>query len=81
MADCDDVLRELYEFLDDELTSHNRERIRHHLEACAHCFEAFDFEAELRVVIAQKCRDQAPPGLLDRIRTAILAESQGSASA
>lgn len=72
MADCDDVLKELYGFLDDELTPANRARIHHHLEACHDCLEAFDFEAELRIVIAAKCRDRTPPGLLERIRVALV---------
>lgn len=70
-SDCDEILRELYDFLDDELTPANRVRIRHHLEACHHCLEAFDFEAELRQVIAMKCRERTPPGLLERIRNAL----------
>ena len=30
------------------------EQIQHHLDGCAPCFEAYDFEAELRIVIAQQ---------------------------
>ena len=42
--------------------------IRAHLEGCPDCFEAFDFHAELKAVIAAKCRsDEMPPGLLARI--------------
>ncbi len=80
MADCDEVLRELHEFLDDELTPANRERIRHHLEACMDCFEVFDFETELRQVIALKCREQVPPGLVERIRLSIEQEAGRSSA-
>jgi mycothiol system anti-sigma-R factor len=68
MGDCDDALHELYTFLDDEMTPANKERIRQHLEDCQGCLEAYDFEAELRKVIAAKCRDQVPPEVLDRLR-------------
>ena len=44
------------------------EAIHAHLEGCPDCLQAFDFHAELRTVIAAKCRnDEMPPGLLGRI--------------
>jgi mycothiol system anti-sigma-R factor len=68
MSDCNETLRELEQFLDDELSDADREAIHAHLGGCEHCLEAFDFHAELRQVIAHKCRnDELPPGLLTRI--------------
>ena len=68
MAECDETLRELETFLDEELSDDARHRIRAHLGGCHDCLEAFEFHAELRLVIAQKCRnDQMPSGLLSRI--------------
>ena len=69
--DCDDALHELYHYLDGELTSERRQQIQTHLESCPPCFEGFDFEAELRIVIARKCTDQVPDGLRQRIADAI----------
>lgn len=77
--DCDDVLDVLYEFVDGEVTVERRERIKAHLEACLPCFEAYDFEAELRVVISQRCRDRVPEELRSRILRA-LADEAGSPS-
>lgn len=71
--DCDDALQELYEFLDGELTPDRRARIEQHLESCPPCFEGFDFEAELRVVVARKCQEQVPDVLRQRIADAIRA--------
>lgn len=69
MADCNETLRELETFLDDELTDDNRRAIHAHLEGCVDCLQAFDFHAELREVIAEKCRDEElPGGLLDKLR-------------
>lgn len=69
MTDCNETLRELETFLDDELSDENRHVIRSHLEACPDCFQAFDFHAELKAVISQKCQsEELPPGLADRIR-------------
>ncbi len=66
--DCNDTLRELELFLDEELSDATRHTIHNHLQGCPDCLQAFDFHAELRTVIAAKCRtDEMPPGLLDKI--------------
>ena len=68
MPDCNDTLRELEQFLDQELTESVRAEIHGHLEGCPDCLQAFDFHAELRTVIAAKCRnDEMPPGLMQKI--------------
>lgn len=65
--DCNDALHELSTFLDGELTDGRRAAIRHHLDDCHPCLEAFDFEAELRQVIAHHCRETVPEALKARI--------------
>lgn len=66
--DCQDTLRELDVFLDDELSDGARASIRHHLEGCPDCLSAFDFHAELKQVIHDKClNDEMPADLLSRI--------------
>lgn len=75
MDDCSDALHELYQYLDGELTDGRRHIIAEHLTACGECFEAFDFQAELRQVIAHKCRDEVPDAL--KARVADLLESEG----
>ncbi len=68
MPDCNETIRELDTFLDGELSDDARAQIRHHLEGCVDCLQAFDFHAELKIVIARKCNnDEMPPGLLARI--------------
>ncbi len=82
MADCNETLRELETFLDDELTDETRLHIRAHLEGCLDCLQAFDFHAELREVVATKCHnDELPPGLLDRIAACFGDDVDGSAGA
>lgn len=69
MADCNETLRELEAYLDGELHPHAQHAVQAHLDGCLDCLQAFDFHAELRMVITEKCRtDELPPGLLDRIR-------------
>ena len=74
-VECQQALDTLYHFLDGELTPERRSAIQHHLDRCSPCLEAFDFEAELKVVVARRCREQVPEHL--RIRVA-MALSQAS---
>ena len=71
-SDCQEAIHTLYHFLDGELTEERRHDIQHHLEECSPCLEAFDFEAELKIVIARKCRDQVPDSLRDRVHKALV---------
>ena len=70
-GNCGEALSELYTFLDGELTEERRHVIKDHLDDCTPCFEAFDFEAELRIVIQHRCRDEVPESLRERIAAAI----------
>jgi mycothiol system anti-sigma-R factor len=70
-GDCQDALHTLYHYLDGELTESRRQAIQHHLDQCEPCLHAFDFEAELKVVIARSCRDQVPDQLRRKIAEAI----------
>jgi mycothiol system anti-sigma-R factor len=66
--DCNQTLRELDVFLDGELSDEQQGAIRHHLDGCMDCLGAFDFHAELKAVVAEKCHnDEMPPGLLAKI--------------
>ena len=68
MADCNDTLRELEAFLDQELSAEALHGIRAHLDGCLDCLQAFDFHAELKIVVSQKCRaDEMPAGLMAKI--------------
>lgn len=74
-ADCLEAIHTIYHYLDGELTAGRRADIQRHLDDCTNCLEAFDFEAELRILIARKCRDRIPDSLRDRIARAIAHES------
>jgi mycothiol system anti-sigma-R factor len=68
---CGDAVHQLYLYLDGELTVERRALIQQHLDECPPCFEAYDFEAELRLVIAQKCREEVPDHLRTRVARAL----------
>jgi mycothiol system anti-sigma-R factor len=71
--DCSEALNQLYEFLDGELTDERRVVIHEHLEECSPCLEAFEFEAELRHVVARRCHDEVPDSLKARIADSLRA--------
>ena len=78
MGDCNETLKELETFLDGELTEDAVAHIRGHLEGCPDCYQAFDFHAELKMVIAAKCsNDEMPAGLLARIEQCLGADLDG----
>ena len=74
MADCNETLRELYLYLDGQLTEADREHIVAHLDDCSPCLAAYDFEAELRLVVRSRCTDEVPESLRARIARAIEGE-------
>ncbi|HZU81123.1 MAG TPA: mycothiol system anti-sigma-R factor [Acidimicrobiales bacterium] len=77
-ADCEETVQRLYTYLDGELTDERRAEIKKHLDDCSPCLQAFDFEAELRIVIASKCKDHVPEHLIVRVREVIAEEERRS---
>jgi mycothiol system anti-sigma-R factor len=76
MIDCGDALLQLSAFLDGELTDEKRAAIDDHLQRCAPCDGARHFEGELRVVIQDRCREEVPDDLRQRILAAIANEAK-----
>ena len=74
---CDETIGRLYFYLDGELTEERRVEIQRHLDLCGPCVGAYGFEAELRRVVASRCKDHVPDALIARVAEALKAE-QGS---
>jgi mycothiol system anti-sigma-R factor len=68
---CYEAVEQLYFYLDGELNYERRVVIAMHLADCPPCGDAFDFETELRLVIAQRCRERVPEGLRARVYEAL----------
>lgn len=66
-TDCRAALRELQRYLDRECPVDLETAIRSHLGSCRPCTDRAAFERELRGIVARRCKDAAPSGLLDRI--------------
>ena len=71
--DCDDVLKDLYLYLDGEGDEEAlRNRIRQHLDGCGPCLKQYGLEQDVRALVARCCGgDQAPATLHERIRLRI----------
>jgi mycothiol system anti-sigma-R factor len=75
-VDCQEAVHVLYHYLDGELTEERRTEISVHLDWCGPCSGAAGFEAELRKVIANRCKDRVPDSLIRRVAEAIDEESK-----
>ena len=65
--ECDEAISELYRYLDGELDAEKLAAIEAHLHQCSPCLEAYDFEQELRRMIATKSSEEMPGDLRRRI--------------
>lgn len=70
-GECEEALRELYHYLDGQLTIERRTVIKTHIDFCGHCLSTYEFEFELRQVVSKRCSDQVPDALKARIFEAI----------
>jgi mycothiol system anti-sigma-R factor len=67
--DCDEVLADVYLYLDDETDDEARSRIRMHLDDCAPCLRQYGLEQDVKSLVARCCGGDVAPGeLKDRIR-------------
>lgn len=77
-GECQETLERLYTFLDGELTQERKSKIRQHLDECSPCLEAFEFESELRSMVASKSKDACPEALRSKIAELLNAEGRPS---
>jgi mycothiol system anti-sigma-R factor len=77
---CDETIERLYVYLDGELTEQRRVEIARHLDLCGPCVGAYGFEAELRRVIANRCKDHVPDSLIERVAEALDNEHRAQAN-
>jgi mycothiol system anti-sigma-R factor len=69
MANCDETIAKLYEYLDRELSPDERREVEVHLSRCPPCREHFRFEYNVLSVIGKRCRETAAPApLVEKVR-------------
>ena len=64
---CRQILTSLGTYLDGEIHGDVETVVAEHLADCPPCLDRADFERELKALLANRCRDQAPSGLVDRV--------------
>ncbi|MCY7380142.1 MAG: zf-HC2 domain-containing protein, partial [Gemmatimonadaceae bacterium] len=80
MLDCESVMRQLWDFLDGELTSDRMAAIRAHLALCKRCYPQYQFEESFLAAVAARRRHHSDPQRL-RARVADALEAQGLSDA
>jgi anti-sigma factor (TIGR02949 family) len=73
---CEEVLAEIEDFLHGELDPSEAARLADHLSTCPPCFDRAEFQRELKAIVKQKCRSEAPQHLIWRVRQAIHLEGR-----
>ena len=66
--DCDEAIRMLLEFLDNELERPDHAAVEAHLHDCRACFSRMEFDKRLRSLVKGKPTAVAPATLRERIK-------------
>ena len=72
---CADVLRHLWDYLDDEITAESAERLRTHIATCAQCRDYEQFQECFLVAVSKLRADLcAPESLRERVANDLRAQ-------
>ena len=67
-GDCNEVLQDVWAFLDNEMDSQHRAVVQEHLDDCSPCLEETGLTLKLKALLASKCGgDRAPEELRERL--------------
>ncbi len=66
---CDEVLEDVYTYLDAECDQTSKAKIKQHLHECSPCLQEFGIEQEVKALVNRCCGDEtAPVGLRERLK-------------
>ena len=72
MIDCDQVARQLWDFLDGELSPERLAELDAHIKMCGHCSSHVAFEQSFKAALqAARGEQMASASLSDRVRAAL----------
>ena len=72
MLDCESVMRQLWDYLDRELTPDRMAAIRAHLELCKRCYPQYEFERSFLEAVGGSMREHSNlEGLRARLMIAL----------
>ncbi|CAN5394851.1 hypothetical protein BH23ACT6_BH23ACT6_20550 [soil metagenome] len=82
-GDCAEVILRLFEYLDNEADTEDRERIKEHLDQCGSCLREYERDLLLKSIVRRACHgEQAPSALrmqvVSRITSITVSRSQQS---
>jgi mycothiol system anti-sigma-R factor len=66
-TDCGEVLNQVFEYLDGELTDSDVAKIQEHLDECNPCLREHDLDLALKALVRRSCAERAPQDLRARI--------------
>lgn len=68
---CEEVMEQLFTYLDGELDEGAHVAIDRHIEACRACYSRIEFERRLKAKLAETGRVSAPESLRERVKAMI----------
>jgi len=68
---CEEALKQLFEFLDQELDTHKHDEMENHLSICKSCYSRMEFENRLHKHLKKATQEQAPDELRSRVKNLI----------
>jgi mycothiol system anti-sigma-R factor len=71
---CEEVLKEIEQYLDGELDSDRGSNLATHLGTCSPCLDRAEFQRKLKEIVRSKCRSETPEHVIVRIREAVRIE-------
>ena len=66
--DCEQALRQILEYVDQELGEHDHSLMEQHLHTCKSCFSRMEFEQRLKRKVGELREDEVPSSLSERIK-------------
>jgi len=76
-TDCGEVLNQVFEYLDGELTDSDVAKIQQHLDECSPCLHEHDLDRALKALVRRSCSERAPQDLRARIMLQITEITRG----
>lgn len=78
MISCSDAVRQLWDFVENDLRAGEREKVEEHLAFCRRCCGEVEFAEELRRFMARRPAVDVPADVLDRFEQVLAnLETQG----
>jgi anti-sigma factor (TIGR02949 family) len=67
MIACSEAVRQLWEYLDQAVSTEDQERVERHLSFCRRCCGELEFAKELRGLLGTRGAEELPPHVKARL--------------